>query len=126
MESTVAQTPPPDNTLREVNLPLFQAKSWIKFLGVMSIIQGALAAITIWGIIFAWLPIWVGILLFQSAGATEAAYLSGDKAQMLSAQSKLKTYFIIQGVTTLVGLILGGIAFFIAMTAGVLGALGEF
>jgi hypothetical protein len=33
---------------------------WMKFLGVVSILEGALAVLTLWGILFAWLPIWPG------------------------------------------------------------------
>ncbi|NIW79677.1 MAG: hypothetical protein GWN16_09545, partial [Calditrichae bacterium] len=47
--------------------------AWLKFLGIVSIISGAVVAITIVGIIIAWLPIWLGVLLFQ---AGDRAYQS--------------------------------------------------
>ena len=55
--------------VREVSAPLFAAKVWMKFLGVLMIIYGVLIAFTIVGIIICWLPIWIGVLLFQSASA---------------------------------------------------------
>ena len=37
---------------------------WLKFLGIILIIAGGLYALTLVGIIIAWLPIWLGILIF--------------------------------------------------------------
>ena len=64
--------------VREVSLPLFSSKGWIKFLGILMIIYGVIAAMTIVGIIFAWLPIWLGVLLNQTANRIEQAHLAGD------------------------------------------------
>ncbi len=127
MESSVVQTPPQDTIVRELALPLFQTKGWLRFLGIMSILSAILLVVSTVGIgiVYAWLPIWVGIILFQAAGAMEEAYRSGDKLQLISANSKLKTYFIIQGVTTLIGLVLGAIGLFVAGTGVFLGLLSE-
>lgn len=71
----------------------------------MFIVWGALGALSLIGIIIAWLPIWMGVLLFQSASAVELAYLSGDRNVMTRSLVKLKTYFVIMGVMTLIGII---------------------
>ncbi len=129
MESSITQTPPPvDNSIKEISLPLFETKGWIRFLGVMSILGAILVLITTLGIgiVYAWLPIWIGIILFQAAGSMEEAYRNGDKYQLVSANKKIKTYFIIQGVTTLIGLVFGAISIFVAGTGVFLGALSEF
>ena len=107
--------------VREMGFPLYQGRGWIKFLGIMSIAQGAMAALTIVGAIVAWLPIWVGILLYQSATTMEKAYALGDKRTFAVAMGKLKTYFLIQGIVTLIGII---IAIF-ALSLGMLGAIFE-
>ena len=96
--------------VREVSMPLFAAKGWMKFLGVLSIIYGILMALTIVGIIFCWLPIWVGVLLFQAATAVEAAQLSGNKMELYGAMSKLKVYFTINGILALIGILVSIIA----------------
>ncbi len=49
-----------------------QSKGWLKFLGVLSIIGGVLSALTIVGILVAWLPIWMGVLLFQAGSQADA------------------------------------------------------
>ena len=137
MESSISQTPPtpppppplqPEDPIRTIAMPLFQAKGWIRFLGVMSIIQAIVAIIGTMGIgiIWAWLPIWIGVILFQAAGAMEAAYNSGDRIQLIAANQKMKTYFIIQGVTMLVGIAIGIIAIFVVGTGAILGALTQF
>jgi len=91
--------------IREVSFPLYGCKGWMKLLGVMSIIGGALYVLTIFGIIIAWLPIWTGILLFQSANAIQQAHETDSKDAMRRSLSKLKAYFIITGVLTLLGII---------------------
>jgi hypothetical protein len=94
------------SVVREVSTPLFQAKGWMKFLGVLSIIQGILMVFTIWGIIICWLPIWMGVLLFKAGGAVEVAQIGGDKSQMITAMTKLRTYFTVQGVLSLIMIVI--------------------
>jgi len=112
---TSAQT----GVIRELSVPLYQCKGWMKLVGVMSIIGGALQVLTIIGIIIAWLPIWTGILLFQSASAAEQAYLGGNQDAMTRSLSKLRTYFIIMGILTLIAII-------VMILALIFGALGAF
>jgi hypothetical protein len=107
------------NVVRELGLPIYQSKGWLKLLGVISIINGVLAALTIIGIIFAWLPIWMGVLLYQSASAVERAQLAGDKAALTQSLNKLKLYFTISGVMAIIGLA----AAVIAMVFGALGTI---
>jgi hypothetical protein len=96
------------NLTKELSLPLYQSKGWMKFLGVMMIIWGVLITLSTLGIgiVVAWLPIWLGVLLFQSASSVEQAQATGDKAAMIQSMSKLKLYFVITGVLTLIMLLL--------------------
>ena len=114
----------PAGVVRELSTPLYQCKGWMKLVGVMSIIGGALYALTIIGIIVAWLPIWMGILLFQSAGAIEQAYQGGRREAMTRSLSKLKTYFIITGVVTLIGIIVTVLMFFFGVLGTIFAASG--
>jgi hypothetical protein len=108
-----------DNTIiKELSLPIYQSRGWMKLLGVMSIIGGALMVFTIVGIVICWLPIWLGVLLFKAGSAVEGAQLNGDKAKLVESLEKLKTYFVINGVLTLIGLIGGILA--VIMTGGAL------
>lgn len=95
-----------DQPVQALSTPLYQSKGWMKLLAIVFIISGALIALSIIGIIIAWVPIWIGVVLFQAASATEQAYNSGSSDAMLLAQNKLKSYFTIMGVFTLIIVIL--------------------
>lgn len=107
--------------IRQISLPLYQSKGWIQFIGILSIIQGILAACSLFGIVIAWLPIWIGVILMQCAGSIERARTSGDRALLVSALDKLRLYFTIQGILTVVSLVIGVIVM-IVFAMGMLGA----
>ncbi len=93
-------------TVQQLSVAIYQAKGWLKFLGVLSIISGVGQALSIVGILFAWLPIWMGILMFQAGSNIEAAAQFGDKFAFLRSMGSLKTYFVLQGVLTLIGILI--------------------
>ncbi|UCG53753.1 MAG: hypothetical protein JSW58_04615 [Candidatus Latescibacterota bacterium] len=109
--------------IRELTLPIHQSKGWLRLLGVLSIISGIFSALTIVGILYAWLPIWVGVVLLQAASAVERAHLTGSKEVFYQSLSKLKIYFVIQGVTTLIGLVIAVIVFFVAGLGAIIEAV---
>lgn len=116
----VPQGAPDAQLVREVSAPLFQAKGWLKFLGVLMIIGGIVQAITIVGILICWLPIWVGILLLRVAATTESAQMSGSKDELITAMSKLKTVFTIYGILALIGIVFAVIAMIVFGTTALL------
>ena len=104
---------------------------WIRFLGIVNIVAGALNALSLIGILWAWLPIWLGIVLVQ-AGSRAGDYADkGDEPSLAEFTGRLKTYFIINGIAVIVSLglavlaIIGSIAM---MAAGVfsLGSLMDY
>jgi hypothetical protein len=100
-------TVPQDNReIQELSMPIYQARGWLKFLGVLSIISGVGAALSIVGIIFAWLPIWMGVLMFQAGSAIDSTGQFGDKFAFLRSLGSLKTYFVLQGILSVIGIIL--------------------
>ncbi|WP_115716993.1 DUF5362 domain-containing protein [Gallaecimonas mangrovi] len=108
-----------ESLIQQLTTPLFQAKGWMKLMGVLFIIGGVIQALSIIGILWAWLPIWLGISLFQCARAIENAQLSGSTEALAEANRKLKTYFTIMGVSALVGVLLT-VAFFLLGGIGML------
>jgi len=104
--------------------PLARAKGWMQFLAILTILNGVLVALTIVGLIIAWLPIWVGVVLWQAAGAADEAQRTGDEQAMRRALEKVKLYFTIMGVLTLIVLLAMGVAMFTGMMAGIMGAAG--
>lgn len=110
--------------VKDISLPLFNAKFWMKLMGVVMIVYGVLVALSIVGILIAWLFIWIGVLLFQSANALDVAYNQGDQEAAIRAMDKLKVYFIINGVMVLIGIILGIVIFMMGGVAAIMGMQG--
>jgi hypothetical protein len=102
-----APAPSPEGyDIREMSAPIFQARGWLKFLGVLSIISGIFQALSIVGLLFAWLPIWMGILLHKAGSSIDSAGRLGDKFAFLHSLDSLRTYFVIQGVLSLLGIVI--------------------
>ncbi len=95
-----------------------KAAGWMKFIGIVSIIVGALEALSIVGIIIAWLPIWMGIVLFQAGGAASAAGIAKDETKLVEATSKLRLYFVIMGITVIVGIVFSILTTLVAIMTG--------
>ncbi len=101
---------------------------WVKFLGITAIIAGGLYAISIVGLIIAWLPIWMGFILLKVAnGSREAA--DGKAESLGDMLDSLKTYFILCGVLAIISIVFSIIWMIfmgIAMIGGLLGEAGGF
>ncbi len=91
-----------DFYLSQVQQTAGSMSAWLKFLGVLSIVSGALSVLSIVGIIFAWIPIWMGVLLFQAGDRARQTALGNDASQLLSMMQKLRLYFVISGIVTIV------------------------
>ena len=97
------------NLIKEVSTPVYQSRGWMKLIGVLLIIGGVLYTLTIVGIIIAWLPIWMGVVLFQAGSSSEQAYFNGDKFSLIRSLTQLKLYFTIMGIMTLISIVFSGI-----------------
>jgi hypothetical protein len=96
---------------------------WMKFMGIMTIIGGCFQALTIFGLVIAWLPIWMGVVLTK-AGAKAGEYADkGDFASLEGMTGQLKTYFTISGILMIVSF---AMAVIIAIAWAVLLGLGVF
>ncbi len=104
--------------VRTLSEPLYSSKGWLKFFGIMNILYGIFAAVSLVGIIFAWIPIWLGVLVNSAANNVEKAYLVGDRQALLETQKKLRTYFVINAVLLLLGLVVFATFVVIVLTTG--------
>ncbi len=75
---------------------------WVKFLGVITLISGIISALSIVGIIVAWVPIWLGVLLYQAGNRAEQAHLQNNPRELLIMLEKFRMYFMIQGILLIV------------------------
>lgn len=112
------------NVIRELSIPIYQSKGWMKLLGVVLILQGVLMIFTLLGIVLCWLPIWLGVLLFKAASLAETAQLGGQKQALVESLSNIKMYFVINGILTLIFLIIAGLTLLI-MGGSILALLSE-
>ncbi len=101
--------------------PLYRGKFWMQLVGVMLIIGGLFTALSIAGILICWIPIWAGISLMQATGSIDQAYITGDDAAAELAMRRLKTYFTIFGVLTLVYIVIGVLGVMLGLGAGMMG-----
>lgn len=95
----------PDDAIRTVIALLANGQFWMKLLAVIGILGGILQMLSPFGFLWAWLPIWMGVLLFQAADAAVHARANGDLAVATRATNKLRVLFIIQGILLLVALV---------------------
>ncbi len=86
--------------------PLINASGWIKLSGWVMIITGILQCLSIFGIIVAWLPIWMGFLLKRAGDSLSLARQTNNHFLIYSTAKDLGLYFTIIGVLTIIGLIM--------------------
>ena len=108
----------PATLVRDLSLPLYRARDWLRLMGVLMMIAGAVYALSLVGIVIAWLPIWMGVLLFRTAGAVEQAHQSGNPRAMIECQDKLRTYFTVQAVLAIVSVVMAGIGLVVMSVMG--------
>lgn len=78
--------------------PLVRSAGWSKFIGVMFIIVGCLGALSIWGIIFTWIPIWMGIVLVRYSNLLREGVRTGDAEKCRQSMDRLRLFFKILGI----------------------------
>ncbi len=99
MESTLpGETTQEVEVLQRIQSVSMNMTGWLKFLGIINIISGALSALSIVGIVVAWLPIWLGVLLLQAGNRASNAAYSKDPRELVAMLDKLRLYFVIQGI----------------------------
>ena len=111
--------------------PLRGATFFINFIGWFNLIFGVLYALTIVGLIVAWLPIWIGVLLKKAGENLKMAQQTGNPGNDYEAARSLATVFKIVGILTMIQLALmvlylvGIILFLLAGGFAAMGAAGS-
>ncbi len=115
MEASVST----DFTRQAISANVKATKGWLKFLGILSIIGGGLYALTLVGIVVAWMPIWLGIIMVQAGSRAQEYVERGDPKALAGYTGKIKTLFAIMGILTIISLAVGVIGGIIALVLGV-------
>ena len=105
--------------------PLFEATWWLKLVGWSLIVLGVIYCLTIVGIIFGWLPIWMGVLLKGAGEKLNFGNQSRSWQSIFDGSKDLRTFFIIVGVLMIINLcvlVLYFLFFIVIMLFGLAGA----
>jgi hypothetical protein len=81
-------------------IPLQQSRFWIQLFAGCLIFYGALLTVTGLGILVAWLPMWIGVLLFMASKSIRRAYNENDANALISTITRFKTVFTILGLAS--------------------------
>lgn len=79
---------------------------WMKFFAILMIIYGALQALTLVGIVIAWLPIVSGLLLLKAANSALMAENTGTVETIEDALYRIGLFFKINGIMAMVAVVL--------------------
>ena len=79
---------------------------WLKFLGSLNIVGGVIYCITIFGAVFGWIPIWIGVLLNNASASLRAGYDGRNERAIRVGMDKLALTIKIIGILTLIGLVI--------------------
>ena len=115
MENSAQSSP---QVLENLKTTAKNMEVWLKLIGIVSIVSGALTALSIVGIIFAWLPIWMGVLLIQAASSASNAQNVDNQQELVTMLEKFRLYFIIQGILVIVGLAITVLAIIAVLILG--------
>jgi hypothetical protein len=96
---------------------------WIRLVAVLMAINALWMAITIVGLLVAWLPGWMAFLLWKTADEVQAASRDGNADALQQGLARLGTYFTIMGVLIMIGLVFGFLAFGLGIMAGLTGLM---
>jgi hypothetical protein len=97
-----------DESVKRLASVLTAAGFWMKLFALLMIISGVAMIIGTFGlgIIIAWLPIWLGTLLWTSASRAQRALASGSERDLLDSLDRLRVYFKLNGILILIYLVI--------------------
>jgi hypothetical protein len=103
-DSTEHQINEPQVTvsLQDIIRPLYVSRFWINLFAYCLIFYSSLITITGVGVLVAWLPIWIGILLLMISRSLKTAFEEDNEEALQLSLSRFKTLFTILGVFSLI------------------------
>jgi hypothetical protein len=105
-----------ESQIRRVSVPLASAAGWMKFLAVLTIAGAVLSVVaSLWSLLIVWLPIWSSVLLYAAATRVTDASSTGNETELVAALDRLRLYFLISGVVTLIALVLIVVGMFVGV-----------
>lgn len=93
--------------MKRVITPLYNAHGWIKVAGVISVVEGILTALSIWGIAICWMSIWLGVLLYSTSNKMKQAYEDDHAEHLEEAMQKFARYFKLFAIFQILAAVIG-------------------
>lgn len=100
-----------DPTVKRLAMILAEGSGWIKLFALMMFLSGLLCVLTISGIIVAWIPFWLGGVLWGAANRAREAAFSGSEVELSAALDKLRFFFKLNGLLLIVGCVIAAAVF---------------
>ena len=90
--------------IQQIVMPLVRSRGWITFLAIVAFLNAAIQVISSFGIgiIVAWLPIWIGVLLIQASSAIGRYELNLTEDDLQEGMEKLAMAFKVTSVWVIV------------------------
>lgn len=98
------------NDTKEILTPLYNAKGWIQFSGIISIVMGVLSSFSIVGLLTSWMMIWPGILLCLASSKLKASYEEERGGGLKETMAQFAFYFKLYGIFMLLAAVGGFLA----------------
>jgi|GEM_PF-338779 len=105
--------------------PAYESRGWLRLLSVALIVSGIFQLLTIVGILWAWICIWLGVLFWQAAGCAENARERGDRFEFERYLQRTKTIITVSGVLVIISIIMSLAGVLIMLLFGGLGIFSE-
>ncbi len=100
------------------SLEINKGKGWLKFLGIIAIISGAINVLTVVGIIYAWIPIWIGVIMLQASNRGQEFINSKDPGKLNQYLERVSFFYKLSGIMVIVSIVLSIIFIFIWVCVG--------
>ena len=102
-------------TLTELFEPISSRSKWMRFLGILLIVYGVFIALSIIGLVVAWIPIWLGLLLVRAADASKNLIITEDADYAVELSENIGKFIKISGIVVLVWLVLTVVTFLVVI-----------
>jgi len=107
-----------ENTIIALAGTLAAGSFWMKLFALFMFLNALGSALTIVGLLYAWLPLWMGVALWKGASRAQFAEATGNPEHLEQSLRSIKVYFTINGVLLLLMVILMLAAFVFMFVIG--------
>jgi hypothetical protein len=115
-----------DDLVKRLASVLAASSVWMKLFALVMILEAVGITFSTFGVglILAWIPLWLGILLWTSANRASAALASGSERDLQECLDRLRFYFKLNGILIIIAFAVVVVLSFFSLVAGPMFAPG--